>query len=211
MLLLAFLTQIGREMLLCGNVGVLLKGGCRVGLVTGARLQAYPELRPIRIRKDAFGEGMPERDMWVSPQHRMLVNSERALLDYGETEVLAPAKGLLNDHSITVDYGVRETTYVHILFDQHEVIFANGTPTESFHPGEHAVDNIEEAARDELYEIFPELRESPAGYGGHARKSLKVRETMAFCQQGVFGAQYLPRTEDALRPARRNKRRHFLR
>lgn len=157
--------------------------------MTGARLQAYPELRPIRIRKDAFGHGLPERDMWVSPQHRMLVKSERTMLDYGEKEVLAPAKGLLNDLSVTVDYGLRETEYVHILFDKHEVIFANGTPTESFHPGQHALDTIENEARTELFEIFPELADDPKDYGPSARLSLKVREVQSLSKRGVFGAK----------------------
>lgn len=155
--------------------------------MTGARLQAYPELRPIRIRKDAFGEGMPERDMWVSPQHRMLVKSERTLLDYGENEVLVPAKGLLNDFSVTIDYGLRETEYVHILFDNHEVVFANGTPTESFHPGHHALNTVEEDARDELFAIFPELMDDPKEYGPSARLSLKVQEAKSLTKRGVFG------------------------
>jgi hypothetical protein len=154
--------------------------------MTGARLQAFPELRPIRIRKDAFGDGLPERDTWVSPQHRMLVKSERTMLNYGETEVLVPANGLLNDLSITVDYGLRETEYVHILFDRHEVIFANATATESFHPGQHALDTIEQDAREELFEIFPELETTPQAYGPPARLSLKVREAQLLTKRGAF-------------------------
>jgi hypothetical protein len=157
--------------------------------MTGERLQAFPELRPIRIRKDAFGDGLPERDMWVSPQHRMLVKSERTQLDYGETEVLVPAKGLLNDLSVTVDYGLRETEYVHILFDKHEVVFANGTPTESFHPGQHALETIEDEARDELFDIFPELAVDPMEYGPSARLSLKVREVQSLSKRGLFGVK----------------------
>lgn len=144
--------------------------------MTGARFMAFPNLRPIRIRKDAFGPGQPARDMWVSPQHRMLVRSERATLNYGDPEVLAPAKGLLNDRSVTVDYGIRQTEYIHILFDRHELVFANGTPTESFHPGETGLSAVEETARAELFEIFPELAQRPADYGPSARRGLRVQE-----------------------------------
>ncbi len=147
--------------------------------MTGARMMAYPELRPIRIRKGAFGSDLPERDMWVSPQHRMLVRSASNQLEYGETEVLVPAKALLNDLSITVDYGIRHTTYIHILFDNHEIIFANGTATESFHPGTSSVSAIEDAGRAELFEIFPELRDNPSEYGPAARLSLRVQEGKA--------------------------------
>jgi len=144
--------------------------------MTGARMMAYPELRPIRIRKNAFGEGLPQRDMWVSPQHRMLIKSDKIQLEYGEDEVLIPAKALLNDLTVTVDYGIRATQYIHILFDRHEIIFANGAATESFHPGHSSVSAIEDAAKDELFEIFPELRDNPGEYGPAARLSLRVRD-----------------------------------
>jgi hypothetical protein len=152
--------------------------------ITGARLMAFPKLRPIRIRKDAFGPGTPDRDMHVSPQHRMLIKAERALVNYGEREILAPAKGLINDYSVTVDYKIKDTDYIHILFDKHEVIFANGAPSESFHPGHMAMSAIDEAPREELFEIFPELQTNTASYGPAARKILRVGETIALEEEG---------------------------
>jgi hypothetical protein len=152
--------------------------------MTGARLMAYPKLRPIRIRKDAFGAGMPCRDMHVSPQHRMLIDADRALIHHGEREVLAPAKGLINDYSVTVDYEVKQTDYIHILFDHHEIIFANNTPTESFHPGHMAMSAIDDAPRAELFEIFPELENNTKTYGPAARKVLQVSEAMTMEDEG---------------------------
>jgi hypothetical protein len=67
---------------------------------TGARslgageLMAAPNLRPVLIRAGALGHGLPERDMLVSPQHRLLLTSERAALYFGEREVLAAARHL---------------------------------------------------------------------------------------------------------------------
>ncbi|MBV1863415.1 MAG: Hint domain-containing protein [Rhodobacteraceae bacterium] len=174
--------QVPVETLSAGDLVITADNGLQtirwVGAkrMTGARLMAYPELRPIRIRKNAFGEGLPLRDMWVSPQHRMLVSSEKNLLEHGEQELLVPAKALLNDLSITVDYGIRSTEYIHILFDKHEIIFANGSATESFHPGASALSGIEDAARDELFDIFPELETDPTLYGPSARLSLRVQE-----------------------------------
>lgn len=151
--------------------------------ITGARLQAYPELRPVLIRKDAFGAGCPNRDMHVSPQHRMMVSSSRTLLDYGESEVLAPAKGLVNNASVLVDFQLHSTEYIHILFDRHEIVFANGTPTESFHPGHMAMSSVDQNAREELFEIFPELEHQPLEYGPSARLSLKVKEVESLQKQ----------------------------
>ncbi|MCP5073084.1 MAG: Hint domain-containing protein [Rhodobacteraceae bacterium] len=181
--------QIPVEMLQIGDLVITADNGLQairwIGRkrMTGARLQAYPKLRPIRIRKDAFGDGLPDRDMWVSPQHRMLISSQRALLEHGEREVLAPAKGLLNDYSVTVDYGIRETEYIHILFDRHEIVFANGAPTESFHPGMTAMSAIDNDARTELFEVFPELETEPARYGPSARFSLRVQEAESLHDQ----------------------------
>ena len=183
--------QIPVEMLRVGDLVITADNGLQpirwIGRkrMTGARLMAYPELRPVRIRKNAFGSGLPERDMWVSPQHRMLVSSDRVMMDHGEREVLAPAKGLLNDYSITIDYGIRETEYIHILFDEHEIVFANGTPTESFHPGHTSMSAIEDAARTELFEIFPELQQDPTRYGPSARLSLRPHEAQMLYRKGA--------------------------
>jgi len=152
--------------------------------ITGARLNAFPKLRPIRIRKDAFGPGLPSRDMHVSPQHRMLIDADRALINHGESEVLAPAKGLINDYSVTVDYKVKYTDYIHIMFDRHEIIFANDAATESFHPGHMAMSAIDDAPRAELFDIFPELEHDIKTYGPSARKTLQVQETIALDDEG---------------------------
>jgi hypothetical protein len=144
--------------------------------MSGVRLQAFPELRPIRIRRDAFGAGLPMRDLWVSPQHRILLRSEQALLSFGENEVLVPAKALLDDRSVTKDYGIRQTEYFHIMFDRHEIIFSEGMPTESFLPGKQALKGVDDAAREELFVIFPEPTDRPESFGSTARLNLKVRE-----------------------------------
>lgn len=148
-------------------------------VITGARLFAQTHLRPVRIRKDAFGPGLPCRDMRVSPQHRMLISSPEALLQFDTKEVLVPAKSLVNGHSIDIDQTCKPTEYIHILFDNHEILTAEGLQTESFHPGAMGLDAIEEASRDELFEIFPELRTNPKSFGPSARKILRHTEAQS--------------------------------
>jgi len=48
--------------------------------------------------------------------------------------------------------------YVHFLCDNHEVVLANGTWSESFQPGKVSMDGIELEQREEIYDLFPELR-----------------------------------------------------
>ena len=65
-------------------------------------------------------------------------------------------------------------SYVHILFDQHEVILADGTWTESFQPGDRALSGLGNAERSEILELFPELATEVGLDQYHsARRSLK--------------------------------------
>jgi len=100
-----------------------------------AFINGNPGLRPILIRRDALGPDQPSRDMRVSRQHRILVRGWRAEMLFGESEgVLVPAYALCNDTTIVEDRAEAPVTYVHVAFDQHEVVFADGVEAESFHP-----------------------------------------------------------------------------
>lgn len=157
-------------------------GSRRVG---AAELAADPALRPIRIATGAFGAGRPARDLRVSPQHRILVGDWRAELLFGEAEVLVPAKALLNDRTVRVDHTAGEVEYFHLLFDGHEIIYTEGLPTESFHPGDYALREIDPGARAELLRLFPEF-DAPAGVPETARVSLRPWEGALL--RGAVGA-----------------------
>jgi len=144
--------------------------------VTGARLQAHPDLRPIRIKAHAFGHNRPDRDLLVSPQHRMLLKSKQAQIMFGEYEILMTAKSLVNDKTILMDHSATSVDYIHILFDRHELVQANGSWSESFHPGVVGLDVIEGRSKEELLEIFPEMRGDPYCFGPSARQSINEYE-----------------------------------
>lgn len=144
--------------------------------VSADLMQARPNLTPVTIKKHTFGPGLPDQDMRVSPQHRMHIADPLVSLNFEVNEVLVPAKALCNDHSIVVDHSRTDVTYFHIMFDEHEIVLADSIWSESFHPGAMSLDAIDEAGREELLDLFPELRSNPAGYGATARKVLKVKE-----------------------------------
>lgn len=128
---------------------------------------------PIRLKKGVLS-GM-EDDLVVSPRHRVLLQGYRAELLFGESEVLVAAENLIDGDTVRRDRQ-QQVTYIHILFDQHEVIYANGAPTESFHPTDRSLAAVEPKAREELFAIFPELRSLPASYGKTARRCLQPHE-----------------------------------
>lgn len=117
------------------------------------------------------------RPLLVSPQHRMLVGNHLSELYLGESEVLASAKHMVNGTSITREVG-GEVTYMHMLFDRHEIVYADGAASESFHPGNIGLDAVSDAARNEMFSLFPQLRAAPAAYGNTARKCLRKHEAL---------------------------------
>ncbi len=144
--------------------------------MTGKSLVANPHLKPILIRAGALGNGLPERDMLVSPNHRVLVASDKTQLFFEENEVLAAAKHLVGSEGIhAVD--VMGTAYIHFMFDRHEVVLSNGAWTESFQPGDYSMKGLGNSQRNEIFELFPELQEKQglASYQS-ARRALKKYE-----------------------------------
>ena len=107
---------------------------------------------PVRIMAGALGN---TRDLMVSPQHRMLMEGWRAELMFGETEVFVAATHLVNGDTIH-RAPQRSVTYLHLLFDRHEVIFAEGIPTESFDPSSDLALTDPEM-RDQVFAHLPRL------------------------------------------------------
>ena len=141
-----------------------------------AHLTANPHLRPIMVRRGSLGNGLPERDMMLSPNHRVLVSNDRTSLYFDEHEVLVSAKHLVGGKGIFEVESIG-TAYIHLLFDQHEVVLSDGAWTESFQPGDYSLNGMGNAQRNEIYELFPELK-TKAGLEDYsaARRTLKKYE-----------------------------------
>ena len=171
-----------RRSVMVGDKIVTRDNGIQEIRWVGAKALSYGELaasehlRPILITRGSLGKDLPERDMMVSPNHRVLVANERTALYFEEHEVLVAAKHLVDNHRIR-DVQSLGTTYIHFMFDRHEVVLANGCWTESFQPGDYSLNGLGNAQRGEIYELFPELKtgEGRQKYTA-ARKTLKRHE-----------------------------------
>lgn len=151
---------------------------------TGTKALGYrdlfnnPHLKPVLVRQGSLGNGLPERDMTVSPNHRLLVANDRTALYFDEHEVLVAAKHLVAAKGVSAIDSVG-TTYIHFMFDRHEVVLSNGAWTESFQPGDYTLKGMGNAQRSEIFDLFPELK-TTAGLEGYqaARRTLKRHEAL---------------------------------
>jgi hypothetical protein len=170
--------EVPVERLAVGDLVCTMDAGAQPIRWIGRRLvPARDRFAPVRIRKGAFGA---RRDLWVSPQHRMLISESWAELMFGEREVLVAAKDLVNDLSVRIEESDGMVDYIHLMFDSHQVIYAEGLATESFLPGPMTLDSFEAEVLEEICTLFPELDPvTGAGYGPAARLSLKGFEAAA--------------------------------
>ena len=76
---------------------------------------------------------------------------------FGNTVVLVAAKQLLQIRGIDIATDMREVEYFHFLFDKHQIVFAEGAPTESLFTGAEALKSVSPEARQEIFAILPEL------------------------------------------------------
>lgn len=122
--------EVAVEDLAEGDSVVTLAGGAQVPQPVawiGRRridLAAHPRPQlaaPVRIRRDAFGAGLPRRDLVVSPDHCLFVDGR-----------LIPAKALVNDMTIVQERHLRHVDYHHVELRRHAVLLAEGLPAESY-------------------------------------------------------------------------------
>ncbi|MDN3713477.1 Hint domain-containing protein [Paracoccus cavernae] len=147
-------------------------------------LNRAAKLKPIRIRAHALAPQTPSTDLLVSPQHRVLLHSRTAQKLFGTDQVLVAAKQLLALDGVEIAEDLAEVTYVHILFDQHEIVRSNDVETESLYTGPEALRSVGPAAREEILTLFPEL-EDPAFLPQPARRLLTGREARALVRRHI--------------------------
>lgn len=146
------------------------------------------KMAPIRIPEGLLDN---RRELLVSPQHRLLVSSPIAMRMFGVDDLLIPAVKLLGHGGVArVERGV--VTYVHLLFDRHEIVFAEGAATESLLMGTQAVVSLKlHGALDGLFEASPD---AVAECGPNSAPARRIVES------GRLARQFLHRHDKNGRP-----------
>ena len=126
-------------------------------------------LQPVLVTKGSLGEGLPERDMMVSPYQRILVSGTGEMPGYEAHEALIPARHLVNGRTIRKTE-LAEVAYVHVMCARHEVVLANGNWVECFQPSDVSLNGFGDAQRNEICDLFPELGSDPKPVAGQGRK-----------------------------------------
>ena len=159
-----------------GPQEVLWIGKQRVNFVTNPEMSEH---KPILIKKDAFGEGKPFKDLTVSPQHAVMFAGWEAAYFTGEEEIFAVAKSLVNGRTVLQIEDCAEVDYCHILFGDHQVIWAQGLTVESLFLGDLALDSLMEHKRAELLAVFPNIGDVEQRFLHRARAKAKSYEIAA--------------------------------
>jgi hypothetical protein len=131
--------------------------------VSVREMRQNPGLCPVRIVAGAMGCGLPHRDLRISRQHRMLVSSPVAQRMFGTREVLLSAIKLAQMPGIFVEEDAPGARYFHLVFDRHQVVLAEGAPSESFYVSAATLELLGPAARAELTDLFPDLVQGAEG------------------------------------------------
>ena len=128
------------------------------------QLSVAPHLQPVLVTIGAVGRGLPERDMLVSPNLRLLVGVDRLPIGpksaVGQDDALVAAR-ILSDMRTIRPCQVLGVRYIHIVLNRHEVLLANGLWAECFQADDLSLGAIGNAQRTELGELFPELTAMP--------------------------------------------------
>jgi Hint domain-containing protein len=125
--------------------------------ISGRELLNAPHLRPVMILKDAFGDGAPNADMMITPNLRVLVAKDRTSLLLPSKTGLVAAKNLVDNLDI-LHVECVGTQFIQLRFAKHQTISANGLWVENFDCEDLSLGGIGNAQRNEVFELFPELR-----------------------------------------------------
>lgn len=127
---------------------------------------------PIRLEAGALGNHDATE---VSPNHRILVATPWAETFFGSSEVLVRAKHLVNGTTVKPRADRRAVTYVHLLFDHHQIVCGDGMWSESYQPGAETIGSFDAETRAEIFDLMPALNEAKYPSAGPSLRGFEAR------------------------------------
>ena len=119
--------EVTVETLRVGEMMCVLRTGGLLPIVWLGQRQLRPhlhphpqDLHPVRVAAGALADGVPTRDLWLSPEHAVFLHG-----------VLVPIRTLINGTSVT-QVAAREITYWHVELPRHDMLLAEGAWSESY-------------------------------------------------------------------------------
>jgi hypothetical protein len=182
------------ETLKAGDLVMTRDAGAQPLKWVGARtMPCTPDTAPILFEDGALeGQTAP---LMVSPQHKMLISHFAAELLFGQDEVFCSAKHMLGPKVKRI--ARKMVTYVHIMFETHQVITANGVETESFHAGPEGMKALSDTSKQDLFKALPALKTDPYAHGRTAYPCLKSHETTLLMEEIAMAEQWRATQQNA--------------
>jgi autotransporter passenger strand-loop-strand repeat protein len=117
--------EVAVEALEIGDLVTTVSGEARpvawIGKGRSLVTSVNPAARPVIVRRDAIEDGVPSRDLYITRAHALYLDG-----------VLIPVEHLVNGHSILWDDAARVVEFYHVELPSHDVLIADGAPTESY-------------------------------------------------------------------------------
>jgi hypothetical protein len=134
-------------------VNTLDNGPQHVRWIGKRSVPGIASMAPIRICAGTLGT---DQDLRISPNHRIFVEGATTQLLTGFDTLLVAAKHLVNGKTIR-----REpcgfVTYIHVMFDNHEIVSSQGCNSESYFYDAASHTLLNNSQAKELIQLFPEI------------------------------------------------------
>lgn len=140
-----------------------------------------PMLRPVEIRRNAFGPGLPKSSVIVSANHRIRLTGWQIALSTGGDHALIAAKHLVDGNAVRRTLPRDGVTYHHLMFDSHRLVTSHGLVSESFDPGPVGLATLTPENRRAVEALMIGWDREPA----HDTPSLRKHEAAALREIGL--------------------------
>ncbi len=128
-----------------------------------SELQRNQKLWPVHIAPNALGDGYPKQDLFLSPQHRILIKSRIAERMFGRDEVLIPCIQAVGLPGISRYYPPFGVQYYHFLCEDHQLVWADGAACETLYLGPQGLRSLTPDARSEVTLLMPDFARLDTG------------------------------------------------